>query len=272
LLTKNNFENVIRKYGVSVLFPGKDKKALTLIQGRLKDIEKICNEFNKIINRKLQILEESDNKQDKESERNVDDTQNKITHHSHSHNNNEDLCEVLFFHPFHGEDDEYEFNNFLEYLMAAQHTIDICVFTITDDRIKYVLDRQKKNGVKIRVITDNSQALTLGADAKWLHDNAHIPVKVDFDINEESHMHHKFCVIDEKIVMTGSFNWTRAASSKNHENILITNNKNAVKQFKEYFEQLWSHDKSFVDLNVYLVAKSSEVTNHPSKKFSKNDD
>ena len=99
------------------------------------------------------------------------------------------IAEVLFFHPFE-DDDIHDFERFLEILASANHSIDICVFTITDNRIRNILCREKREGTKIRIITDNSQADMLGSDARWLHEQG-IPVKVDFDIEERSHMHHK---------------------------------------------------------------------------------
>ena len=41
------------------------------------------------------------------------------------------------------------------------------------------------------------------------------------DLNKGSLMHNKYAVIDENIVITGSFNWTNKAVNVNHENIVI---------------------------------------------------
>ena len=49
-------------------------------------------------------------------------------------------------------------------------------------------------------------------------------------------MHNKYCVIDEKIVITGSFNWTAKAVSLNHENIVIIRDEYVAKQFKANFD------------------------------------
>lgn len=51
-------------------------------------------------------------------------------------------------------------------------------------------------------------------------------------------MHHKFCVIDNKTVITGSYNWTYYAETRNVENILITDSESVVTQFKEEFSKL----------------------------------
>lgn len=51
-------------------------------------------------------------------------------------------------------------------------------------------------------------------------------------------MHHKFCVIDRKLVVTGSYNWTYYAETRNMENILITDDDQIVNQFTREFNQI----------------------------------
>lgn len=60
-------------------------------------------------------------------------------------------------------------------------------------------------------------------------------------------MHHKFVVIDKRIVMTGSFNWTMQGSLQNYENVAIFSHKLMVHQYAEKFEELW---RDFADLKV----------------------
>lgn len=55
---------------------------------------------------------------------------------------------------------------------------------------------------------------------------------------ENGFMHHKFCVIDGRLVITGSYNWTYYAETRNLENILITDNPDAVKLYLEAFNHL----------------------------------
>jgi len=63
-----------------------------------------------------------------------------------------------------------------------------------------------------------------------------IPVVMD---NATSHMHHKFVVVDGKVLLTGSFNWTRSASEQNQENVLITSDPRLVAPFATEFDRLW---------------------------------
>lgn len=58
---------------------------------------------------------------------------------------------------------------------------------------------------------------------------------------ENGFMHHKFCVIDSDIVITGSYNWTYSAETKNIENIVMTDNKVVVTQFRNEFKKLTSY-------------------------------
>lgn len=129
----------------------------------------------------------------------------------------------------------------LEQIAYATKTIDICVFTISDDRIKEKLLYAKSKGINIRIITDNDKSFDRGSDIQYLSDN-NIPVKVD---TTDHHMHHKFAVFDGKIVTTGSYNWTRSASEYNQENIVVIKDSNTAVKYQEEFERLWKAMANF---------------------------
>lgn len=126
----------------------------------------------------------------------------------------------------------------LQNLKFADKSIDVCVFTINDNRISKEIMAAHDRGVKVRVISDNSMATSLGSDVVDL-DKAGVPTKVDASPH---HMHHKFCVFDNQIVITGSYNWTRAASISNKENIIITNDPEAVDAYRKAFNDMWKNE------------------------------
>ncbi len=121
-------------------------------------------------------------------------------------------------------------------MQRAQHSIDVCVFTVTDDRITTSIESAHRRGVRVRVITDNDKAFDRGSDVDRLGRKG-IPVRVD---RTDAHMHHKFCVFDGVTLVTGSYNWTRSAASKNSENIVITDDGTLVQQFKTEFDRMWN--------------------------------
>lgn len=52
-------------------------------------------------------------------------------------------------------------------------------------------------------------------------------------------MHHKFVIVDEEILITGSTNWTMSAFFGNFENILVTNQSSLVGPFLKEFDRMW---------------------------------
>ncbi|MBG8555142.1 phospholipase D-like domain-containing protein [Hymenobacter guriensis] len=122
------------------------------------------------------------------------------------------------------------------FVQRAAHTLDVCVFTISDDRITDALLAAHRRGVHLRLLTDNEKLYDKGSDIRQLH-AAGIAVHVDATAN---HMHHKFAVADNRSVLTGSYNWTRSASLYNHENLLITDDPKVIRSYQLEFERLWT--------------------------------
>ncbi len=123
----------------------------------------------------------------------------------------------------------------LDLLHRTRTELDICVFTLSDDRITQAVLACHQRGVAVRVITDNDKANDEGSDVDLLR-KAGVPVRMD---HTEFHMHHKFALFDGKWLLNGSFNWTRSASDFNQENILITPDALLVQAFAAQFERLW---------------------------------
>ena len=69
---------------------------------------------------------------------------------------------------------------------------------------------------------------------------ASLGIKVKIDDSSRYHMHHKFCVIDKSVVVTGSFNWTDQAVNHNQENLLFIENKELAFKYSNEFEKLWN--------------------------------
>ena len=62
----------------------------------------------------------------------------------------------------------------------------------------------------------------------------YVPVKMP---NKKNKMHNKFCVIDSRIVISGSYNWSRSAND-NFENVIVTDEKIVVAKFLNEFYEL----------------------------------
>jgi cardiolipin hydrolase len=76
----------------------------------------------------------------------------------------------------------------------------------------------------------------MGADIYYL---AQQGIECTMDKNINSHMHNKFAIIDELVLVTGSFNWTDNAVKSNKENLVIMDNKKFILDYQNEFNKLW---------------------------------
>lgn len=120
-------------------------------------------------------------------------------------------------------------------ISTCRKSIDVCVFTITDDRITSSLLDAYHRKVKIRIVSDDEKASDPGSDIYRLK-NSGIDVRTDRD---ENHMHHKFALFDGERLLNGSYNWTRSAATRNEENFVVTDDRQLVREFSSHFERLW---------------------------------
>ncbi|WP_400193090.1 phospholipase D-like domain-containing protein [Hymenobacter sp. B81] len=121
------------------------------------------------------------------------------------------------------------------FIAQAERQLDVCVFTVADDRLTEALLAAHRRGVRVRLLTDNDKLHDVGSDVRQLH-RAGVAVRTD---RTEYHMHHKFAVADHALVLTGSYNWTRSAALYNLENVLITDDPALVQPYDAEFARLW---------------------------------
>jgi mitochondrial cardiolipin hydrolase len=121
------------------------------------------------------------------------------------------------------------------HLRDARRSVDLCVFTISDDRITAEILAAHARGVRLRLLTDNEKEHDAGSDIARLR-GAGIATVVD---RTAAHMHHKFAIIDGARLLNGSYNWTRSASDVNEENLVVSHDPRLVAAFQRQFDRLW---------------------------------
>ncbi|KAF9197694.1 hypothetical protein BGZ49_001760 [Haplosporangium sp. Z 27] len=137
---------------------------------------------------------------------------------------------------------EDSFQHLLDTIHKAQRSLDICVYTITDNEIANAVIKAHERGVRVRIITDDEKVDDLGSDIRRLAGQGDIPVRMD---NTPAFMHHKFVIVDDALVANGSYNWTKGARFHNREDLSLTNSAKAVHAFKQEFEKLWTEFEHF---------------------------
>ena len=120
-------------------------------------------------------------------------------------------------------------------LKTAKNDLKICMFTISDNPLADTIDECYERGVNVRIITDDGKIFDKGSDIMPLSKKG-INIRIDSD---KSLMHHKFVIIDNIKLLTGSYNWTRTGADVNNENMLITTTNKIVRAYKKEFQRLW---------------------------------
>ncbi len=127
-------------------------------------------------------------------------------------------------------------NAILQFIKAARQSLDICVFTISDNLVTEAILEAFARGIRIRILTDNEKLYDKGSDIQQLS-KAGLDIRID---QTKNHMHHKFAIADGLFLLTGSYNWTRSAALYNHENVLITKDPVAMAGYQQQFKKLWA--------------------------------
>jgi len=114
-------------------------------------------------------------------------------------------------------------------LLAAKREVLVQAYSFTSAPIAKALLGAHKRGVKVQVILDKSQRTAKYSSADFLTNNG---VRTLIDA-AHAIAHNKIMIIDYELVITGSFNFTKAAEERNAENLLIIHSKNLASIYIE---------------------------------------
>lgn len=127
-------------------------------------------------------------------------------------------------------------------LNNAKSEILVQAYSFTSALIAKALANAHNRGVNVQVILDKSQKKERYTSATFLS-NANIPTFID---DRHAIAHNKIMIIDNKTVITGSFNFTKAAEEKNAENLLVINSTELVKIYIDNWNRHKEHSEKYV--------------------------
>ena len=124
----------------------------------------------------------------------------------------------------------------LPYLADAQSSIRFMAFSFTYDAMEDVITDRYENGVDVMGVFEKTGSST---EYSELGDMYCSGMKVRRDGNG-GFLHHKVVVIDERIVITGSLNFSDNANDSNDENVLIVDNADIAALYLQEFDKVWN--------------------------------
>lgn len=133
----------------------------------------------------------------------------------------------------------------VQQINQAKQTIEMQAYSFSSAPISKALLDAHKRGVKVAAVLDRSQQTAKYSGATFLA-NAGIPVVID---DKHAIAHNKIIIIDGKTVITGSFNFTKAAEQSNAENLLvIKDNPDLAAAYIQNFEKHRQHSVEYQGL------------------------
>jgi len=136
----------------------------------------------------------------------------------------------------------------------AEAFINIAMYIFTDREIALPLVKACERGVQVRLYLDQDQV-----DYKYSQSRFLVQKEIKTRISSNKYiMHNKFAIIDNRILLTGSYNWTFSANHRNDENLMVIDDPEIIEIFQNQFINLWTNKYSLERTRqLYKIAKVS---------------
>lgn len=140
-------------------------------------------------------------------------------------------------------------------LQSANNSINLALFVFSDQGIANTLQKKSLQGIEIKALIDTNFAYRYYSEGLDLLGVA-LPFKCKYEpdnnpwqnpieavgipnLEKGDKLHHKFGLIDNSTIITGSHNWSKAANHTNDETLLIIYNPLIAQHFSREFDQLY---------------------------------
>lgn len=162
----------------------------------------------------------------------------------------------------------------IESILSANNTIRIAMAYFTDKEIASEILKRRRDGVDVSVILSNDS------------NNQNIKSMLNSECKVYTHvangrgvMHHKFCIIDNTLLLHGSYNYTYNALANNEESLNLTDSGQLINQYEKIFEDLLKVQNNQPEMEnikmafqpkddaTYLEKFTDELKNHISQIF-----
>ena len=123
----------------------------------------------------------------------------------------------------------------VKWIDRANSSVHVLIYSFTLDAIRNALIAAKNRGVDVKVVMERSNANEKGAEYQNLK-NAGVDIRLD---TNSGLMHDKVVVIDGRIILTGSYNYSAAATTSNNENLVVIDSTSWGLAFEAQFQQVY---------------------------------
>lgn len=150
--------------------------------------------------------------------------------------------QTLYFMPY---EQKNALKSLIRNIRLAQHSIDVSIYSFTNREIAKALRDVAKKGTHIRIIYDyhsnvKNDFSTVGYLSKYKNIKVCLLEGKRAKNNKfNGIMHQKLAIIDDKLIVIGSANWSKNAFENNYELLLESDEKAMIEKAKGYFEKMF---------------------------------
>lgn len=119
----------------------------------------------------------------------------------------------------------------------AKQSILVQAYSFTDQEIAKALANAAKRGISVKILLDKSNIKNMRSAKDILFQN-NIPVRFDAP---PGIAHNKIVILDNTVVVSGSYNFSQAAYKSNTENLLIINNPSLAQKYTQNWLYRWGN-------------------------------
>ncbi|MDJ0658046.1 MAG: DUF655 domain-containing protein [Crocosphaera sp.] len=151
-------------------------------------------------------------------------------------------------------------------LNQAQTSINLALFVFSDQKIANTLEKKHNQGINIKALIDPEFAfryysegldmlgVSVSNNCKYEMDNKPWQTNINTvgvaNLPQGDKLHHKFAIIDDNIVITGSHNWSASANYQNDETLLVIKNPLIIQHYQQEFNQLYNNSTLGIPENI----------------------
>jgi phosphatidylserine/phosphatidylglycerophosphate/cardiolipin synthase-like enzyme len=126
-------------------------------------------------------------------------------------------------------------NQVINWINKANSSIHVLIYSFTLDSVGNALIEAHGRHIEVKIVFEKGQ-IGQSSEYQRLRNSA---VDVRNDTNP-SYMHDKIMIVDGKVVLTGSFNWSNNAENENNENLLIIASTSLATTYENEFQKIWN--------------------------------
>lgn len=124
-------------------------------------------------------------------------------------------------------------------IQAAETSVEAALYRLNNPRLARLLAEASARGVRVRLVLDGGKYEETPATRELLAGTGLALRLVPGRLGRGSKMHHKFAILDEDAVLTGSYNWTIESEKENFDNLLVIRDAEQIEPYRQEFEALW---------------------------------